>query len=94
MENKQVKITGWVARNDTGKLIWHENMPSRTAESRMTDVELMKENKWRVHYPKMWISEGAQLPLNKIFEDQSIFDDLKWEDEPIESEIIINIKQK
>lgn len=97
-QEKSTYLDGYVARNGTKKLIFYTDKPWRKRESLLTDEELVKEtwpngqHKYRASYPRMWRSEGKEIPFTKLPFDDTIFKDLRWEDEPVKVRLTLKIE--
>ena len=72
--NSLPKIKGWVARDRNGALHFHKDKPHR-------------------EYDCAWYTDWKRHPEPEIFHlrlpKQMDFPELKWEDEPIEVELLI-----
>lgn len=95
----KTELNGYVARNGTGKLIFFTHKPYRKRESLLTDEELENERyphngcrKSRVNYPRQWLfNEGKEISFTKLPFNNEIFKDLKWEDEPLNVKLTMEI---
>ena len=96
---KQTALNGYVVRNGTGKLIFYTKKPYRKRETLLTDEELSQEclkngqKKTRVWYPRQWESNGKEISFKKLPFNEEIFNDLKWEDEPLNVKLICIIEK-
>lgn len=85
----KTSLDGYVARNGTGQLIFFTKKPTRTRESLLSDEELRNETwangqrKYRTMYPRRWEYGDKEISFKKLPFDKEVFNDLKWEDEPI-----------
>ena len=95
MNIKQTSMNGYVARNGTGKLMFFTRKPERYSEkSLLSDKELKEQGLSRVNHPKRWVLHdysGSEVSFNYFSFDESIFKNLKWEDEPVKVRLSVEI---
>ena len=96
---KETELEGYIVRNGTGRLVFHTKEPHRNRESLLSDEELHQEclsngqRKERVWYPRQWESNGKEISFKKLPFNEEIFNDLKWEDEPLKVKLICVIEK-